>query len=277
MKKAKQIIKDFEEQLISLQQEEYTLVAMAVKGIHSSYHSLVQLKKWLAEHEFDLLTEEINFFKNMQSIPLSYFLYFTELRTCELQKPKAGLQFQVAYLEKELKKINKFFYQYSEFANYMELGETYLDPQFFSISQGSEGTLKSLIEETPSLEFESNYRLLWAKIKAKHKLIDHIKATLIQLKQPHQKLPLKKVSNLKWTASKTAMTELVYALYSARALNSGEAELKEIASALQYIFQTDVGDLYRTYTEIRARKLQPTKFLDHLKVNLEQKMYEAEE
>jgi hypothetical protein len=64
------------------------------------------------------------------------------------------------------------------------------------------------------------------------------------------------------------MTELVYALYHSGAVNNGNAEIKEIANALQRTFNFDLGDFYRTYTEIRARKKSRVKFLDELSSRL---------
>lgn len=277
MKRAEQIIQKFKQQVESLQQKTLNSNSLALKGLSLSNHTLTQLKKWIQVNNFQSISEEIHFFKDLKPVPMAYFIFFTEMRMCELRKPKAGLQFQTAFLKKELKKINKFFYRHSEFSHYMESGQSYLDQQFFSKNKHSSAILRPLLNYTQFSEFETSHDLLWAKIKAMHQLIDHIRASLEKLEKGEPHTSQMKVSNLKWTASKAAMTELVYALYSARAVNSGEADLKEIARAFQNIFQIDLGDLYHTYTEIRARKIQLTKFIDHLKIALEQRMYEADD
>ncbi len=63
-----------------------------------------------------------------------------------------------------------------------------------------------------------------------------------------------KKSKLQWTASKTALTELIYALHSSGAINSGAADLKEIACATERIFNVELKDYYRTFIEIRYGK-----------------------
>lgn len=277
MKMAEQFIEKFQEQVTFLKQRKLTPSTLALKGIYLSKQTLTKLKKWNEVKEFQAVTEEVHFFKNVKSVPMSYLIFFTEMQMCELRKPKAGLQFQTSFFKKELKRINKFFYRYSELSNYMETGQSYLDQQFFSKTQHPVEVIRPLINYTQFSEFETSHDLLWAKIKAMHKLIDYIRHSLEKLHR--KKLPIEEGQGyqLKWTASKVAMTELVYALYSARAVNSGNADIKQIAGAFQNVFQIDLGDLYHTYGEIRARKIQPTKFIDHLKIALKQRMYDADE
>jgi hypothetical protein len=71
-------------------------------------------------------------------------------------------------------------------------------------------------------------------------------------------------SKLFWTGSKTDLTELIYALHSSGAINSGTADIKELASAFEQIFNIELGNYYHTFIEIRARKSSKTKFLDML-------------
>ena len=90
---------------------------------------------------------------------------------------------------------------------------------------------------------------------------------------------VKKVSNnsLKWTASKTALTELIYALYSHGAFNNGNTEIKLIAKTFEDAFNIELGDFYHTFMELKARKINRTKFLDRLCEALIKKMDEQDE
>ncbi|WP_255506007.1 RteC domain-containing protein, partial [Mesonia sp. K4-1] len=132
MKHAEEIIEKFTTQMDSLKDENEKPLRKANQGISLCSKALSQLKTIVEKQEFKTIAAEIHFFKTIKSIPMSYLIYFTELRTCELQKPKAGVRYQINFLEKELKKINKFFYRNSDFVYYMELGHTYLDHQFFA-------------------------------------------------------------------------------------------------------------------------------------------------
>ena len=87
----------------------------------------------------------------------------------------------------------------------------------------------------------------------------------------------KKQSKLFWTGNKTDLIELIYALHSSGAVNSGTADIKEMASACEQMFNIDLGDYYRTFLEIRSRKMNQTKFIDKLKNSLENKMLDSDE
>lgn len=89
--------------------------------------------------------------------------------------------------------------------------------------------------------------------------------------------PFQKQSRLFWTANKTDLIELIYALQSSGAINSGTADIKEMATACELLFNIDLGDYYRTYLEIRSRKTNQTKFLDKMKDSLVTRMESADE
>ncbi|SEM72567.1 RteC protein, partial [Chryseobacterium taichungense] len=54
-------------------------------------------------------------------------------------------------------------------------------------------------------------------------------------------------NSLKWTASKTALTELIYALYSHGVFNNGNTDIKLIAKAFEDAFNIELGDFYHTF------------------------------
>ena len=84
-------------------------VKKANTGIEIANDSLSKLKEIVEQEDFDNVPEEIDFFKNIKPCPMSYLIYFSEMRSCESRKPKAGESFQIQFFEKELRKINKFF------------------------------------------------------------------------------------------------------------------------------------------------------------------------
>ena len=50
-----------------------------------------------------------------------------------------------------------------------------------------------------------------------------------------------------------------------------------MASACEQIFNIDLGDFYRTFLEIRSRKINQTKFIDKLKESLIHRMGQSDE
>ena len=109
----------------------------ATDGINLCNETLSDLKEIVEQNDFETIPSEIDFFKNIKPLPMSYLIYFTEVRSCELRKPKAGTSYQIEFFEKEMRKINKFFYRNVDFVNYMEQGYTYIDHQFFTRNPGN--------------------------------------------------------------------------------------------------------------------------------------------
>jgi len=95
-----------------------------------------------------------------------------------------------------------------------------------------------------------------------------------QLNNNNHKKPSDK-SLLNWTESKTSLTELIYALHSQGAF--GSADIIAIAKTFENTFNISLGDFYHTFMELKARKINRTKFLDNLRENLLKKMDEEDE
>ncbi len=84
-------------------------------------------------------------------------------------------------------------------------------------------------------------------------------------------------SKLNWTETKIALIELIYAIHSTGAVNRGATDIKVLAEAFEQAFHIDLGDIYRTYIEIRARKKERTKFIDYMKDSLIHRMDETDQ
>jgi len=98
--------------------------------------------------------------------------------------------------------------------------------------------------------------------------IDTLTITIDDLKDK----PMERPSKLFWTGSKTDLIELLYALHSSKCINSGTADIKELAAHFEHFYNVDLGNYYHTFIEIRSRKTGRTKFLDRLSEMLKQRM-----
>ena len=75
-----------------------------------------------------------------------------------------------------------------------------------------------------------------------------------------------------WSGSKTALVELIYALYASGDLNHGTSDISSITSSFEDYFNIKLDNIYKTYSEIKARKNNRTKYLETLMTALESKM-----
>ncbi|GBF19662.1 rteC protein [Arenibacter sp. NBRC 103722] len=246
------------------------------EGIQLSNNALYLLKLIVEKKGFKSIEEEIYFFKRVKSEPLSYLVYFSEVRSCELLMPKIGLGNQLNFLEKKIKRINKFFNRNWDFVHYMEQELTYLDVQYFTRSN-QVFPLYSLPEACYlDPKFFTSHDMLWARIKGMNKFILYLQELIKLLKlQKHKALQIEKPKRaLVWSASKAALTELIYALYSSSAVNNGKEDIKSIASAFEDLFNIRLDNIYKTYAEIKSRKDSKTRFLEELIIRFNQKVYE---
>src|SRR5690606_19374148 len=84
-------------------------------------------------------------------------------------------------------------------------------------------------------------------------------------------------SPFNWTGSKAALTELIYGLHSHGVFNNGNTDIITIVRFFENSFNIDLGDFYHTFLELKARKMNRTKFLDSLRDALIKKMDEQDE
>ncbi|WP_405199341.1 RteC domain-containing protein [Christiangramia sp. LLG6405-1] len=246
-------------------------------GIRLCNDMLSSLQSKVEKEDFEDPSSEIDFFKNIKPFPMSYLIYFTEVRSCELTIPKAGVKHKIHYLEKEIKKVNKFFAQNNDFVHYMEQNHEYLDHQFFTRNFRNDFPFTPTINYYQYPEFSTSHDMLWAKVQALYRLIHYIRESLQKLQPGNTLIPEKTHKLLLWSGSKTALVELIYALYSSGDLNHGTVDLQTISTSFEDIFNVKLDNIYKTYSEIKARKSNRTKYLTQLITQLERKMQRDDE
>lgn len=273
MKRFHGVMESFEQKITVILDSPEQQIRVTNKGIDLCNRVLTELKDLIEKEDLESVEEEIHFFKEVKPSIMSYLIYFTEVRSCEIRKPKAGVNFQVRFFEKEIKKVNKFFYRNIDFSHYMELGHNYLDHQLFTRNYQNNFPFTPLVNYYQFPEFSTSHDMLWSKIKAMHRFLHYIRKCLGELRPGRSFIsPERKHPVLFWTSSKTALTELIYALYSDGALNHGAADLNTITTSFEDFFNVKLDNVYKTYSEIKARKGSKTKFLEELMLNLQQKM-----
>ena len=126
-------------------------------------------------------------------------------------------------------------------------------------------------------QFTTSHDFLVSKIIAHDLLIKFYNNELKLLKNEDSNNNLERgkpevLNDLQWTGTKTELTELLDALNASGVLRNGEVEMKKLVLVCKELFNLDLGNIYKTYGEIKAREKDPTKFLDLMKIRLLQKM-----
>ena len=263
----KLLSQELSEELARIQSITSDLIKRSDLSIVLCRNLMAKMKKHISKTEFETVSDEIDFFKRTKQIPLGNLVYFFELKSFELHFPKGDDDTKRKYTSRKLKKLNDFFSQNMDFIQYIDQDKTYLDNHYFTREYFNEFNITHAKYYFRDPEFSTSHDLLLAKLSSNRRLESHFELRLKNIGQlnGHRTVP---TNELTWTASKTDMTELAYALKSSRAINQGKASIKEIVKTLENAFHFNSGDPYQNYREIRIRKKRRTKFLDDLTIDL---------
>jgi len=222
---------------------------------------LIKLKEGVKEYTFSNEVEEIQFFKEIKPVFLSQYYLYKKLFFIKLNEPFSNVS---KYYTDALTEIQNFQTKHLEFYSYCVSGCTHLDMTYFIRS-------RSVEEPDRDISFSTYYDRLLAIILANHMLKEFYLEEIGRLSNNSRSAMM---STLEWTATKTSLIELVYALKSVDAINHGKVDIKELASLFEKMFNINLGNFYRQFQEIRLRKKAKTPFLDSLKVTLEKRLDE---
>lgn len=278
--KYQEFISEFETKLETLELCNEDILYKAETGIAHTERCIKHLRKKVIEKGFFSIKEEIRFFKHIKPQIFSKLIYYVKLYNIESKRPRSSSKFQVKYLNHQINKLQLYFNDNLEFYHYYRRGATILDEQYFIRGQSDLRSPTESFHFFIDEEFSTCQDCSVATIMAFDMLIVYLQQEIKKLESntgnPKRK-PMKQSSKLFWTGSKTELIELIYALQSSGAINSGTADIKEMASLFEEVFNIDLGNYYHTFIEIRARKCSKTKFLDRLIEVLNKRFSESDE
>ena len=261
--KFEQILEEFDFQLNLIQENNPDVIERANKTIALCTGVLTIFRKEIVKNGFKDVEAEIFFFKYIKQFPLISLVYSTEVRSFELQFPKGNPKSQHKNIESKIKKINEFFNCNRDFSQYVKYENFHFDMQYYTRENLGLNQISYAMSYFQDPEFSSARDLLLAKLKAYEMFILYLQNRMNVPASSSTILP-----KLQWTASKAALTELIYALFLSGSINNGSAEIKEIAIFFERNLSVDLGNYYHTSIEIGSRKGSKTKFLDRLRIFL---------
>lgn len=269
---------ELENELSNIEQENDILLKRSELSFYACKNMLEKLKALIIKYKFKNEAEEIKFFKEIKPLFTSRQVYHLMLYNIETRKPNGGKDILKKYFTKELEKLKHYFDYNIDFYKYHRSGATYLDHKYFVRDKFDiQLTLDGHIFEHDT-RFSTTHDFKVAKVLAHDRLQVHIENEIGWLESRDSSYIYTREENhkLTWTDSKTSLIELIYALHAHGAFDNGRADIKEIASYFEMMFNIDLGEIYRTYLEIRARKSGRTKFITTLQEKLIKRMDEQD-
>jgi hypothetical protein len=240
------------------------------------YHDkcLVTLRSIVSNSKFKSISDEVEFFKCTKPTVFGAKLFYHKLISFESRKPLGTNKIMKSYLADEINKAQDLQKNDNDFYAYIRGNKTHLDELYFLREPRAMEWDFELTLLCCDSQFSTGYDLKVALFIAHKCFIDHISNELMTIKRKcnddRQEFCIPK---WRWSDTKIALVELIYALHTSRSINNGNADLKEIASFFESVFKTNLGDIYHNYLQVKGRQ-NPTKFMDTLKNGLLQRMEE---
>lgn len=254
------------------------ILARANKSIITCRNLLNTYRKEITKHGFETPEREIDFFKNIKHVPLKELVYFSEIRSFEIQFPKANRESQRKHIKKKIKKLNRFFIYNMDFGQYVNAGHTHFDRQYYTRAYLNDFHISTSKFYFQDPDFCTPRDILLAKFKAYNVLVVYLEDRLYHLMRSASDTSktMDTTKKLHWPFGNTAYVELVYALCVAGIRKHNNSSIVEVSRRLQQVFDIEPKDIYNTRAEISRRKNSRTLFLDRLSLALEMELEKSE-
>ncbi|MBC8111964.1 MAG: RteC domain-containing protein [Verrucomicrobia bacterium] len=275
------LLTGLEKDLLQLSSEEENIILLSEKSLYKAKACLNRLREFMLNYTFKSVEEEILFFKEIKPLFTSHVIYFLRVFQIESQRPTGSIETQKAYFNSQMNHMSRFFNDNLDFYQYYRAKSSYLDDKYFIRGREDIRLYLENIYAFSDAEFCTSHDLTVAKIMANDRLQPYLQNELDKLEKRNQSFlnesPDSTDAHFYWVDSKISLVELVYALVHTGSLRVGRArtDIKELTAFFEKHFHIELGDVYRTFLEIKGRS-QQTKFLDVLRNTLKNKIEEDE-
>jgi len=278
MQHISQIIERYKKEIIKIEESNLRNLSVLNDGLNLSVQTLNKLRKQLrTKDNFFTQEEEISFFKYDKPFINGRIKFFSKVRRFIAEKPNASITKQIKYVHSAIDKLEKHKMRNLEFFQYTRQCNNTLDHIYFVRGKDNIDFPVDTSHYFTDPEFSTSHDNLAAQVIGYDLLSNYYDLELEYLNKKKDNIIIEEVSpailnGLSWTASKTDLVEIIYALHSAGAIRNGQAELSKMAEVCATLFDLNLNNFYKTYAEIKNREKDTTKFLDHLKRSLEKRI-----
>ena len=267
IEKASHLWTDLQKKTHHLKLEKSDPLEFAQFALMETDEAIRTLKSWLLIHDFDCWEHEITFFKELKPKFIAQFMYYSKVIGLLASLPASGTKFKRRQLEQEFEQLQYFALENSEFISYFRRKASYMDRKYFLRYQYDLDVKLAMDLHSYDERFSTSHDHLVATLLANDEFELFLKSQLHQCKEmTFSEAPTSNA--LHWSASKAALTELIFALHHTNCFNGGTADLAQTVRWFENKLDIDLGNYHKSIQEIRHRKTPNTKFLLLLTENL---------
>jgi len=258
------------EELEQLAMTADNILQRAERSYHVVEHTLEELKGYIIAYTFKDKQEEIRFFKEIKPMFLAELIYYMEVFQVESWKSPVGSEDEVAHYGLGKKRVDFYFKRYNDLYTYYRKGGCEQDERYFLREDTAPELITPMSFSDMDPRFSTVYSFHFAKMQAYEQFSNYLQQCVYRLERPGME-PIKdesKKSRTVWSDSKADLIELAYGIYARGSVNHGKADIKEIITAFELIFNVNLGNFYRTFQNLRIRKKNRTPYWDAAKNDL---------
>lgn len=279
MKYYHQIVANLERKIQTINSGNNNVFEEIELGIFNSKRTLKKLRMKISTEGFLSPADECLFFKTIKPKPLGYLIFYLTLTNFETGRPQNSVKRIKNYIQDHLSTYQSYYLEHKNFYQYLERNRTDRDSEYFLRSAGIIKFHPDVLQYCVDDGFSTSHDFITAKIFAHKLLIERLHNELKALENPHQ-LPEPQAQlsfQLQWTGNKVDLTELIYALHETGVINNGNIDIKDLVHAFENFLNIILGNYYHSYSEMKSRKINRTKFLERITKNLLRRMDQADE
>ncbi|RWU08158.1 RteC domain-containing protein [Pedobacter chitinilyticus] len=270
IKFANQLRTDMERELeeVALRYERDALRSKASFEIVN--RAMLQLREFMSSYQFSDAAEEVRFFKDIKPSFQHLAIYFGELAYLQGSRPIGDKKDIVRYLQRAIANNNDFINRHGLLYSYYLLGHTAEDDRLF-VRNGLPASLYPVYTAAHDTSFSSQSSELLSQLLAYEKVNDHLVREIEYIEtgiRPQVAQQNQAIEDMVWTDKISNLIELAYALHASGAINQGKCQVRQIVTALEFMFKVNTGNFYRAFQNIRLRKKNRTSFLDSARERL---------
>lgn len=238
-----------------------------------------KVKDLVINEDFESPEEEIRFFKYLKPRLCSHIIYLKKILFIDYNKPVSNIDKKIEYMKKALDDIQSYSDAHTESIQYLRSGKTCFDNIAFIRRPLDEPEMQGLeyFDFERDVRFRTLSDLIFSTVLANERLENYLNREIERLALEKQgKAGFNIFSPFSWTAKKTDLVELIYALCESKCINQGLVEIKTLVTIFEKVFNIELNDFYSTFKDIKRRKGERTSFLSRLIKALTRKIDETE-
>ena len=265
MKQVEFLLADLNADLKKIEDNADGEVQKAEQGIMACQKYVEKLREFITGRDFADEKEEIHFFKYQKPAFTSRLLYYIYLLKLESGIGINDRLAKLRYYKRQMRNVAAFSRRNKEFIYYYRTGSTALDELYFKRGNADIKLLSNPLIFQFDPQFSTLHDHLVAKLVAKERIAKHIGERLHELEgidSPAGGKP--KGPQLKWTAPKVGLVEVVLSFIEADVFNSGTLKPGKIIEFFAPIGDMDSTEFHRKVVDIAKRKKNVTVMLDEL-------------